>query len=62
MKIIKYINKLFQNNYKIRDIKFIAIIYENKELYYYVKDKLDNKLLNNIKLKIKEFWINRWIQ
>ena len=51
MKIIKYINKLFQNNYKIRDIKFIAIIYENKELYYYVKDKLDNKLLNNIKLK-----------
>lgn len=54
MKIIKYINKLFQNKYKIRDTKSIEIIYGNKELYYYENDKLDNKCHNNIKLKIKE--------
>ncbi len=52
-KVIKYINRLFQDNYKIKDIKSIEIIYDNKELYYY-ENNLGNKFHNNIKLKIKE--------
>ena len=54
IKIIKYINRLFQNNYKIKDTKSIKIMFGNKELYHYVNDESSNKLNNNIIIKIEE--------
>ena len=54
-KIIKYINKLFQNNYKIKDTNSIKIIYEEKEIYYYHRGEGKNETrINNIKINIKE--------
>ena len=53
-KILKYINKLFQNNYKLKDTNSIKIDYEGKELYYYYKNEGKNDtFINNIKLDIK---------
>ena len=54
-KILKYINKLFQNNYKLKDTNSIKIDYEGKELYHYYKNEGKNDtFINNIKLDIKE--------
>ena len=54
-KILKYINRLFQNDYKIKDTNSIKIIYERKELYYYHRNEGKNNIyINNIKLNIKE--------
>lgn len=54
-KILKYINRLFQNNYKIKDTNSIKIDYEGKELYYYYRNEGKNNIfINNIKVDIKE--------
>lgn len=54
-KILKYINKLFLNNYKIKDTNSIKINYEEKEIYYYHRSEGKNVIfINNIKINIKE--------
>ena len=54
-KILKYINRLFQNNYKLKDTNSIKICYEGKELYYYYRNEGKNDtFINNIKLDIIE--------
>jgi len=58
-KILKYINRLFQNNYKLKDTNSIKIDYEGKELYYYYRNEGKNDIfINNIKLDIKECFKN----
>lgn len=58
--LLKYINKLFQNNYKIKDTNSIMIDYEEKELYYYYRNEGKNNIfINNIKLNIKECFKNK---
>ena len=53
-KILKYINKLFQNNYKISVTDSIKINYNRKEIYYYKNNKSCNEFHNNIKINIEE--------
>ena len=54
-KILKYINRLFQNNYKIKDTNSIKINFNNKELYFYNNNNkiINNEYANNIKLNIE---------
>jgi len=55
-RILKYINKRFQSNYKINDTNSIIINYNNKELYSDTLNKLsiDKEHANNIKINIYE--------
>ena len=55
-RILKYINKRFQSNYKINDTNGIIINYNDKELYSDTLNKLliDKEHANNIKINIYE--------
>jgi len=55
-RILKYINKRFQCNYKINDTNSVIINYNNKELYSDTINKfsIDKEYANNIKINIYE--------
>ena len=54
MKILNYINDLFQNNYKIDNTKTIRIKFGSKELFGYKNDSIDDYNTNNIEISLKE--------
>jgi len=57
-RILKYINKRFYNNYKIKDTNSIIINYNNKELYSYINElSINNTYTNNIKIYIYEEYL-----
>lgn len=54
-RILKYINKIFQNQYKIKDTNSIRINYNNKEIYSNILHQNSiNNIYNNIKIDIFE--------
>ena len=54
-RILKYINRIFQNQYKIKDTNSIQINYNNKEIYSNILYQNSiNNIHNNIKIDIFE--------